>query len=405
MTEAPVRPLSAVAEVTLGRQRSPENHQGPSMVPYLRAANVTDGRLDLSDVQEMNFSPDEQRIFELRDGDVLITEGSGSLTAVGASAVWRSEIGGRVCFQNTLLRVRPRTQRTDPRFLAWWCRHAFTSGLFASIATGANIHHLSAERMRALPVCAPALQEQERIADFLDVETPRIDALIEKKRLLLALLEERMNLAVRHILGSLGAPSVPLKRFWTVIDCKHRTPTYLDSGFPVVSPGDATPGRLDLGRCTRFIGEEDFADLAGGQRRPRRGDIVYSRNASVGIACYVDSGAPFSMGQDVCLIRSATEDQLFLTYVLNSLGADQLELAKIGSTFSRVNVAQVLEIQVPRPSPAVQVAVAGELDRQFARHASVRELLLRQIALLHEHRQALITAAVTGELSIERLAA
>ena len=97
-----VRPLRAYAEVTLGRQRSPANDSGPFMVPYLRAGNVTDGTLNLTDVKEMNFSPSEQEIFGLRHGDVLVTEGSGSLSSVGASAVWRGEIGATVCFQNTL---------------------------------------------------------------------------------------------------------------------------------------------------------------------------------------------------------------------------------------------------------------------------------------------------------------
>lgn len=117
------------------------------MTRYLRAANVKDGALDLDDVLSMNFTPSEQRIFSLRPGDVLITEGSGSLTAVGASARWSGEMSGAVCFQNTLVRLRA-LRLTDSGFLSWWCRHAFASGLFASIATGANIFHLSAERVR-----------------------------------------------------------------------------------------------------------------------------------------------------------------------------------------------------------------------------------------------------------------
>ena len=151
------------------------------MVPSLRAANVKDGRLDLSDVKEMNFTPAEQVRFALRAGDVLITEGSGSLGAVGASAVWREEIDGNVCFQNTLLRLRPRPG-VDPRFLAWWCRHAFADGVFASVATGANIFHISAERVRALPMSYVSRHQQHAIADYLDTETARIDALIAKPR-------------------------------------------------------------------------------------------------------------------------------------------------------------------------------------------------------------------------------
>ena len=39
-----------VGEVKLGRQRSPEHHQGPYMRPYLRVANVFEDRIDVSDV-------------------------------------------------------------------------------------------------------------------------------------------------------------------------------------------------------------------------------------------------------------------------------------------------------------------------------------------------------------------
>src|SRR5690242_11630995 len=117
------------------------------MVPYLRSANVIDGALDLSDVKEMNFTPQEQRFFSLREGDILVTEGSGSLRTVGASAVWRNNLPGTVCFQNTLLRIRPRSCETDPKFLEWWCRFAYADGLFASVGGGVNIFHLSAERV------------------------------------------------------------------------------------------------------------------------------------------------------------------------------------------------------------------------------------------------------------------
>lgn len=185
-----IRPLRAYAEVVLGRQRSPQHDNGPFMTHYLRAANVKDGGLDLGDVKEMNFEPEEQRRFSLRPGDVLVTEGSGSLTSVGASAVWSGELDGSVCFQNTLLRLRPR-QSTNGRFLAWWCRHAFADGLFASVSSGANIFHISADRMRSLPMIYIPLISQRAIADFLDTETARIDALITKKRRMIEVLEER----------------------------------------------------------------------------------------------------------------------------------------------------------------------------------------------------------------------
>jgi len=190
------------------------------MVPYLRAANVKDGTLELDDVLEMNFTPAEQEVFSLRYGDVLVTEGSGSLRSVGASAVWNDELPGPVCFQNTLLRLRPRLG-TDPRFLAWWARYAFADGLFASIASGANIYHLSAERVRSLRMRRFVLAEQRAIADYLDAETARIDILVGTTSLVgqvggllgrqAALLQERRQaLITAAVTGQLEISGVPV---------------------------------------------------------------------------------------------------------------------------------------------------------------------------------------------------
>ena len=201
------RPLRAYADIDLGRQRAPQYNNGPNMTAYLRAANVQDGRLDLSDVKSMNFDPSEQARFSLRAGDVLISEGSGSLASIGATAVWNNEIDGTICFQNTLLRLRPREDRTDPRFLAWWCRYAYTSGLFSSVATGANIYHLSADRIRSLPMVHVPLATQQIIADHLDTETGRIEATIDNERQVLDLLVERRQALITSVIT--GEMSVP----------------------------------------------------------------------------------------------------------------------------------------------------------------------------------------------------
>jgi type I restriction enzyme S subunit len=178
------------------------------MVKYLRAANVNDGKLNLRDVQEMNFSPSEQKLFSLQPGDVLVTEGSGSLSAVGASAVWQGEVPGTVCFQNTLLRLRPRHGIIDGRFLAWWARAAYASGQFAAIAGGANIHHLGAERIRALPLALPSLENQRRIADFLEVETAKLKALSAAKQHQIRVINEDAFVSISETVlpGSVSAP-------------------------------------------------------------------------------------------------------------------------------------------------------------------------------------------------------
>jgi type I restriction enzyme, S subunit len=144
-------PLADVVEVTNGRLRSPKNASGPYMTRYIRTANVQDGRLVLDAPMYMNFSPSEQRKYALRVGDVLVTEGSGSRASIGAACRWNGEVAGLVCYQNHLVRLRPRPDRgLSESFIYQWALWAYRSGRFAEIATGTNILSLGVERVAAL---------------------------------------------------------------------------------------------------------------------------------------------------------------------------------------------------------------------------------------------------------------
>jgi type I restriction enzyme S subunit len=144
--------LSDLVEVRLGRQRSPKTAAGDHMTPYIRAANVKHGALVLDDVKVMDFSPQEQQTYALRVGDVLVSEGSGGRDEVGASCRWLDEASNIVCFQNTVLRLRPIEDSGVSSDLVWfWADYAFRSGIFRSIATGTSIWHLSAARVKKLP--------------------------------------------------------------------------------------------------------------------------------------------------------------------------------------------------------------------------------------------------------------
>ncbi len=205
---APHRKLRLVANVALGRQRTPSSSVGPNMVPYLRAANVKDGALDLSDVKSMNFTPEEQRVFGLLPGDVLVTEGAGSRAAVGASAPYNGELEGVVCCQNTLIRLRAKPD-VDPGYLAWWIRSAYRNGILAGLAGGANIFHIGAGQMQMLALPIPKLAEQGKIVALLDREGQRFSSSRSKLTRQIELLREhRQALITAAVTGELDIPGV-----------------------------------------------------------------------------------------------------------------------------------------------------------------------------------------------------
>ena len=152
--------LSTVGEVRLGRQRSPKRAIGPNMRPYLRAANVTWGGLDLSDVKEMDFNPTEFETYRLIPGDIVLNEASGSPDEVGKPAVWGGQIDG-CCFQNTLIRVRAFPGIVP--YLHYHLQSDARSGNLGRAARGVGIHHLGAEGTASWMIALPPLEEQRRI--------------------------------------------------------------------------------------------------------------------------------------------------------------------------------------------------------------------------------------------------
>jgi type I restriction enzyme S subunit len=152
--------VGEIADVRLGRQRSPKHHFGDHMRPYVRAANVTWQGLDLSDVKQMDFPPGVFESYLLQKGDILLNEASGSPSEVGKAAIWNDEIPN-CCFQNTLIRVR--LHDLWPEYIRLHFLNDARTGRFGRSSQGIGINHLGADRLANMPIALPPLAEQRRI--------------------------------------------------------------------------------------------------------------------------------------------------------------------------------------------------------------------------------------------------
>lgn len=287
--------IGEFAEVRLGRQRSPDRHSGPNMRKYLRAANVTWAGLDLSDVKEMDFSEEELRTFRLQEGDILLSEASGSAREVGKAAVWQGEIPD-CCFQNTLVRVR------SPKALAPYLhRHLFADarlGRFADASRGIGIHHLGREAVENWTVALAPLGEQGRIVDRLDAVQMRSRAAREALAAVPSLLDTlRRSVLAAAFRGDLTAgwraknpdvePASKLlervraerKRLWEHANAKKKyvEPAPVDeSGLPDLPDGWAWARWDEVGfsQNGRSFPSQDYADT--GTRLLRPGNLHVS---------------------------------------------------------------------------------------------------------------------------------
>ena len=159
-------PAAALGMVQLGRQRSPKNRSDRHPTKYIRAANITEYGLDLSDVLDMEFEPHELAAYRLEKGDLILSEASGSATQVGKPAIWDDQIPN-CCFQNTV--IRHQSYCLDfATYLLWLYRFYYLSGRFAEVAGGVGINHLSASNFARIMIPLCPLAEQREIVRLLE---------------------------------------------------------------------------------------------------------------------------------------------------------------------------------------------------------------------------------------------
>ena len=351
----------------------------------------------------------------VRRGDLVIHSMDGFAGAIGVS-----DSDGKSSPVVHCYRPNP---GVDARYYAYLLRDLALRGFITSLAKGIRERSTAfdTEMFRSLVVPFPTLEEQRAIADFLDRETARIDALIAAKRRMIDVARDHLETfragVVSHGLhdgnlmstGHLFFPSIPetweLRALASVVE--HGRPIVygivqpgpdIDDGVLYVKTGDL-PG-LDMTRMSRT----DPAIAAAYRRASlREGDIVVAMRASIGTCALVPpalEGANLTQGTARISPRS-TVNTRWLYHVLQSRPMrEQMVYRSVGTTYLTLNIADLRKVGLPVPRADEQAGIADLLDSAEATHMAMMEMLGRQLDLLVEHRQALITAAVTGELNL-----
>ncbi|UUZ77386.1 restriction endonuclease subunit S [Polaromonas sp. P1(28)-13] len=274
----------------------------------------------------------------------------------------------------------------------------------------------------------PNYAEQERIANFLDDKTARIDALIAEKELLVSVLPQLRAEAIDHaVLGSeLLARGAPLKGLevlgsipagWTPSRMKFEI-QYVTSGSRGWADFYADEGALfvRIGNLTRDSIELDLSDIQrvalpdaaeGIRARVQPGDLLISITAYLGsIAVAPEDVDEAYVSQHVSLARPNQERALpeWLGYVvLSSVGRTFFELQAYGGTKVQLSLEDIHELPVPLPDKHIQAVRIARLKRRLSQLFQLSAHAREHISRLREYRSSLISAAVTGQMDISTL--
>jgi type I restriction enzyme S subunit len=196
--------LSSCAHVQTGVAKG-RNLDGSQVVelPYLRVANVQDGRLDLTEMKTIQLRQREVARFLLQPGDVVLTEG-GDFDKLGRGFIWQGQVSPCV-HQNHIFAVRPNRAKLLPECLAYLAQSNYGKAYFLSVAhKTTNLACINSTKLKALPVLLPPLSEQREIASQLSVVDTKLAAEESRRAALAALFQSLLH----HLMT--GQVRVPL---------------------------------------------------------------------------------------------------------------------------------------------------------------------------------------------------
>ena len=313
----------------------------------------------------------------------------------------------------------------DSRFLFWWLTSLYRE--IRGLSSQDTRDGLNQAMIGQIPVPVFDSHTQKTIADFLDRETTRIDQLIEKKRRLIEVLEEKVAASISSgIRGWLTSPDSDYKAdiewldsypgHWKRISLKSlghgkdaifidgdwiESKDLNDNGIRYLTTGNVGQGYYKE-QGAGFISKEMFQK--NHCTEVKSGDILISRlNMPIGRACIIpDLGYQIVTSVDNVIVRPTNiYDREFLVYLLTSREyfENTTNIAR-GTTMQRISRSALGRIHIPIPPLTEQQEITAQLKHITTNNRLASKTINQSINYLREFRSALITAAVTGQINV-----
>jgi type I restriction enzyme S subunit len=326
--------------------------------------------------------------------------------------------------------VRPKGNLFDARFCKYAVREKHFLWEVESRSTGVSYPAINASDLADIRVNLPDVETQRLIADYLDRETARIDALVAEKETMLALLEEKRAALISSAVTRGLVPTAPLKpsgldwlgdipAHWEVWKLKYVvekigsgiTPrggaeSYQSEGIPLFRSQNIHFDGLRMDDIV-YVDAETHESMSNS--KVLEGDVLINiTGASIGRCFYIENlQGEANVNQHVCIVRPAPKiEAKFLYFTLRSdVGQHQIDLTQSGSGREGLNFESLGNFSVVIPSLSEQLAIIQRLEAAGNRSTELLNEIRNSTELLKERRAALITAAVTGQIPVEEMSA
>ena len=285
--------------------------------------------------------------------------------------------------------------------------------------------NLNTDTVGAIHIGYPSYEEQGKIVAYLDRETTRIDALIEKKQKQLELLQEKRSALISHAVTKGLDPNAKMKDSgieWLGEIPSHwdvRRLRYLASGSLMYGANEAAleadPSFPRFVRITDIsedgsLRPETFKSLPSEIAEPyllREGDILLARSGATvgktfiyrkewGKACFAGYLIRFPCNRDLLL-----PDFLFC-FTQSHIYWSQVRRGTIQATIQNFSAEKYGEILLPLPPLTEQQTIVAYFNGEAEGIDILIEKIKKSITLLQEYRTSLISATVTGKINVRK---
>lgn len=274
--------------------------------------------------------------------------------------------------------------------------------------------------MAEISISHPPFLDREKIANFLDHETAKIDTLIDKQQQLIQLLKEKRQAVISHAVTKGLNPNAPMRDSgfewlgdipvgWKLMNLGWFSDIRRGSGYQNINmntdQADETVSMLRISDIhtidpVKIVKTDEVMRYTVAEN-----DIlVAGTGATAGISTIInkkDHGLVHSYNSIKVRIENSKISNQFVQYYLCSdyvLGL--LDVSFSGSAQHFVDINGLSKLKILIPDFSEQSKIVCYLNQQLSKLEVLEYKALSFIMLLQERRTALISAAVTGKIDV-----
>ena len=387
-------PKVKLGDVATVNPRAPKELNADQIVSFVGMASVTeDGYLQS---EEPRVLEDTKKGFTyFAKTDVLLAKITPCFE--NGKCLRSNQISNPVGFGSTEFHVlRPDESRLDATYLFYmiWSNQFRALGA-ASMSGAAGQKRVGSDFLKNFEIPLPPLAEQKRIAAILD----KADAIRRKRQQAIQLADDflsaeflrRFGDHINSPFGSKFLKEVTLK----ITDGAHFTPTYVSSGVPFLRVTDITKETVDWTQV-KYIPQEEHQELIK-RCKPEKGDVLYSKNGTIGVPKFIDWDNEFSIFVSLCLLKP---DPRFLrgrflySFLKTPFALKQATQKAKSATVTNLHLIEIKEIKMPVPPLGVQ----DEWLEFVSKFGSLKERMVSALNRTNEAFGSLSQKAFSGQL-------